>query len=379
MTIRTAQPEIIDGKAVQSLVDAHAIRGAVVLGQPGGWAVLVRYGALERAVAAQRAKTPRLWRNLTTAAAFVRDELGLVRFEVDAQAHEADAGARRRPDQAARMKARHEAADHDAWFRAEVEKGIARADSPDAKWIPHKEVMAKLDARIARLKRARRLRSGGMAFVINSWELVHPFPIVTYSDGETTAHVRYGGREATLPARFRREQDLRYSGSTAHIIDRGKGRFSIEGFAARFPKGRRIWNAQFEFIRADGEAEWSFEEVYLYAWPGVAMGAADHRVSQRLPAKDRGIGGEGKKIRLRYRSRSGLPEGPTTADDFHDAKVWRFAEALWADETIVLWIPRGPLARPSRRFSGDSERRPNSRACMKTKGQILERPGALAR
>ena len=152
MTIRTAQPEIIDGKAVQSLVDAHSIRGAVVLGQPGGWAVLVRYGALERAVAAQRAKTPRLWRNLATAAAFVRDELGLARFEVDAQAHESDAGARRRPDQAARMKARHEAAEHDAWFRAEVEKGIARADSPDAKWVPHEEVMAKLDTRIARLK-----------------------------------------------------------------------------------------------------------------------------------------------------------------------------------------------------------------------------------
>ena len=38
-------PEIIDGKAVQSLVEAQAIRGATVLGQPGGWAVL---GALRR-------------------------------------------------------------------------------------------------------------------------------------------------------------------------------------------------------------------------------------------------------------------------------------------------------------------------------------------
>ena len=152
MTTRSAHPEIIDGKAVQSLVEAHAIRGATVLGQKGGWAVLVRYGALERAVAAQRARTPRLWRNLATAAAYVREELGLARFEVDAQAHEPDVGARRRPDQAERMKQRHEAAEHDAWFRAEVEKGIARADSPDAKWIPHEEVMATLDQRIARLK-----------------------------------------------------------------------------------------------------------------------------------------------------------------------------------------------------------------------------------
>jgi predicted transcriptional regulator len=84
----------------------------------------------------------------------VRDELGLARFEVDSQAHEPDAGGRRRPDQAARMRARHEAAERDAWLRAEIEKGIARADSPDAKWIPHEEVMAKLDARIARLKSA---------------------------------------------------------------------------------------------------------------------------------------------------------------------------------------------------------------------------------
>lgn len=152
MTIRTAQPEIIDGKAVQSLVEAHAIRGAVVLGQPGGWAVLVRYGALERAVAAQRARTPRLWRNLATAAAFVRDELGVSRFEVDAQAHAPDA-ARRRPDQAARMKHKHEAAEHDAWFRAEVEKSLARADSSEAEWIPHETVMMKLDARIARLNK----------------------------------------------------------------------------------------------------------------------------------------------------------------------------------------------------------------------------------
>ncbi|MGO9772639.1 MAG: hypothetical protein ACLPSW_24425 [Roseiarcus sp.] len=65
-------PDTIDGKAVQSLVEAQAIRGAVVLGQPGGWNVLVRYGTLERAVAAQRARKPRLWRNLATAAAFVR-------------------------------------------------------------------------------------------------------------------------------------------------------------------------------------------------------------------------------------------------------------------------------------------------------------------
>ncbi|QGM48325.1 hypothetical protein [Methylocystis heyeri] len=129
MAHQPALPEIIDGKAVQSLVEAHAIRGATVLGQKGGWAVLVRYGVLERAVAAQRARKPRLWRNLATAAAFVRDELGLARFEVDAQAHEPDPGARRRPDQAARLRQQREAAEHDRWFRAEVQKTLDRIDA----------------------------------------------------------------------------------------------------------------------------------------------------------------------------------------------------------------------------------------------------------
>ena len=142
---------IIDGKAVRDLAKARALEGATVLGRPGGWNVLVRDGDGERAVAAQRARSPRLWRNLSTAAEFVRAELGLTRFEVDAGEHSADAAARRRPDQSARMKARHEAAEHDAWFRAEVEKRIAEADSPHAEWVPHEQVMEDLDARIARL------------------------------------------------------------------------------------------------------------------------------------------------------------------------------------------------------------------------------------
>ena len=144
--------DIIDGKALKSLVEVHAIRGATVLGQPGGWAVLVRYSALERAVAAQRAHKPRLWRNLATAAAFVRDELGVARFEVDAEAHKPDVGRPRRPDQAARMKARHKAAEHDKWFREQVETGIKEADDPATQWVSQDDIMARLDARITRLK-----------------------------------------------------------------------------------------------------------------------------------------------------------------------------------------------------------------------------------
>jgi hypothetical protein len=150
--------EIIDGKAVQSLVDAHAIRGATVLGQRGGWAVLVRYGAYKRVVAAQRSRRPRLWRNLATAAAYVREELGLARFEVDAQAHEPDAAARRRPDQTERLRLAHEAAEHDRWFREQVEIGLKEADDPKTVWVPHEDVKADMARQRAELQ--ARLETG---------------------------------------------------------------------------------------------------------------------------------------------------------------------------------------------------------------------------
>ena len=160
MAQQTALPEIIDGKAVQSLVEAHAIRGATVLGQRGGWAVLVRYGALERAVAAQRAKTPRLWRNLTTAAAFVRDELGLARFEVDAQAHEPDPLARRRPDQAERLRQQRQAAEHDAWFRGEVQKTLDRIDAGEIGLIDEDAWSKRSAAKRAELTRRAAAQGG---------------------------------------------------------------------------------------------------------------------------------------------------------------------------------------------------------------------------
>lgn len=116
--------ETIDGKAVKNLAGAHALNGAVVFGQPGGYAVLVRYGVNERAVAAQRSRRMRIWRNLNTAAAYVRDELGLARFEIDMSDHDPAAVERKRPDTAERQRQMHEAAEHDAWFRSEVQKAL---------------------------------------------------------------------------------------------------------------------------------------------------------------------------------------------------------------------------------------------------------------
>jgi predicted transcriptional regulator len=42
-------------------------------------------------------------------------------------------------------------ADHDAWFRAEVEQSLEEADDPNAELIPHEEVLRKWKARRAEL------------------------------------------------------------------------------------------------------------------------------------------------------------------------------------------------------------------------------------
>lgn len=139
MKPETRIPDIIDGKAVRGLVEAKAIDGAVVLGQPGGFAVVVRYGTQARAVAAQRSRRMRLWRNLNTAAAFVQSELGVERFEVDMRDLNIAAADRSRPDTAERQRQLREAAEHDAWFREQVQEALDGHDNGTNRSISEEE------------------------------------------------------------------------------------------------------------------------------------------------------------------------------------------------------------------------------------------------
>lgn len=144
--------DTIDGKAVKNLAGAHALDGAVVFGQPGGFAVLVKYGTSERAVAAQRSRRMRIWRNLNTAAAYVRDELGLVRFEIDMTEHDPAAVERKRPDTAERQRQLHEAAEHDAWFRGQVQKALDGISDGSNRALSDDEWEARAKARRAELE-----------------------------------------------------------------------------------------------------------------------------------------------------------------------------------------------------------------------------------
>ncbi|MDD2705347.1 MAG: hypothetical protein PHU07_08450 [Acidocella sp.] len=133
----------IDTATVKRLVEARALRGAAIIGQPGGWSVLLKYGMEERPLGIQRADRPRLWRSLDTCVDYLKEELHIGRIDlVDATQHSATASlpGKSRPDAAERMRNAFAAAEHDRWFREQVEIGLKEADDPATKWIPHEEV-----------------------------------------------------------------------------------------------------------------------------------------------------------------------------------------------------------------------------------------------
>lgn len=150
--------ETIDHGTLAELIEAGAVRGAHVVGLPGGWSLRVKYGAAERTLAAQRSRQARVFRRMETLISYLKD-VGIERFDVDAADYEADGGkAHARPDRAAAMRRAHEAAAHDRWFREQIEEAIKEADDPNTEWVPHevvKQDMARQRAELlARIKGA---------------------------------------------------------------------------------------------------------------------------------------------------------------------------------------------------------------------------------
>ena len=131
--------ETIDHGTLSRLVEAGAVRGAHIVGQKGGWAVLVTYGLHKRALAAQRSRQVRVFRKFETLVGYLR-EVGIARFDVDAVNYDPDAlQANKRPDRAEALRRAHEAAAHDEWFRAEVQAAQGEADDPATPWVSHDE------------------------------------------------------------------------------------------------------------------------------------------------------------------------------------------------------------------------------------------------
>lgn len=136
--------ETIDHTTLTKLAEAGVVRSAHVVGQDGGWGILVKYGMTERALAAQRSHQVRIFRKLETLVAYLKG-VGIPRFDVDAANYDPHSDtATKRPDRAAAMKDAHAAAAYAKWLKAEVQEALDDT-SPT---IPHDEAMRQVRAAI---------------------------------------------------------------------------------------------------------------------------------------------------------------------------------------------------------------------------------------
>lgn len=132
----------IDHNTLARLVEANAVRGTHIAARPGGWCVIVRYGAAESSLAATRSKETRVFKRLETLVGYLK-EVGISRFEVDAADFDAAAvKTYSRPDTSATLKQAHAALAHDRWFRDQVEAALKESDDPSTQWVSNEAAMA---------------------------------------------------------------------------------------------------------------------------------------------------------------------------------------------------------------------------------------------
>lgn len=132
----------IDHHTLSGLVQAHAVRAARVVGQPGGWGVIVKHGRTERPLAATRSKETRVFKRFETLVGYLK-KIGISRFDVDAADFDATSvKTYGRPDTSATLKRAHAALVYDTWFREQVAQSIRQADDPATKWVSNSTVMA---------------------------------------------------------------------------------------------------------------------------------------------------------------------------------------------------------------------------------------------
>ncbi len=90
-----------------------------------------------------RSNEPRSFGNPVQALNLLR-KLGLVigAFDVAGWNPEQKPTVRTRPDRTEALKRTYQAAEHDKWFRAQVEEALKEADDPNTQWISHEDAKA---------------------------------------------------------------------------------------------------------------------------------------------------------------------------------------------------------------------------------------------
>ena len=116
----------IDTAIARRMVEASAIRTAAIIGQPGGWSVMLKVGLIEKALGVQRTDKPRLWKSLDRCVEYLKTELHISRFDMlDATDHSAEPmNTSSKNNAAGRMREAHQAAAYTKWLKAEIQEAI---------------------------------------------------------------------------------------------------------------------------------------------------------------------------------------------------------------------------------------------------------------
>ena len=128
----------IDHRTLSNLVSAGAAIEADVIGHTGAWGVVIHYGRASQTLAATRGE-PRTFRRFETLASYLK-EVGITDVRVNLAEYEPgvkDTTSKRGVTSAQRLRATHEAAAYDRWFRAQVDEAVREADDPQAQWVSH--------------------------------------------------------------------------------------------------------------------------------------------------------------------------------------------------------------------------------------------------
>lgn len=110
----------------RELSEAGAVRHVTVLGQTGGYAILLRVGMKDQLLATKLGR-PRLFSHIATAVDLLRDEFGISKFDVDTTNY-ARGDITRKPRVSAVRSREREAIQHDRWFRGRVSDTLAKQD-----------------------------------------------------------------------------------------------------------------------------------------------------------------------------------------------------------------------------------------------------------
>lgn len=146
------QTATIDQAMLEKLAASGSLQRVRAVAQTGGWRIVVVYGTSENTLVVRRGNV-RVWPKLDTLVNFLV-RMQIAEFEVDATAFQSGTHvARPRLDAAERMRAAHEAAAYDRWFRGQVQAGI---DDPRPR-VPHEVVLREMadenDALLASIAR----------------------------------------------------------------------------------------------------------------------------------------------------------------------------------------------------------------------------------